>query len=233
MVNETIPPGPQSDGNTNKNTTRPEGEAILEMKVPPAHARYCVSGEKKRDVWDKAKLFAEFIGLGFLIAYTIFAGQQVCEMRKANKLTRDLVKDTYAADVTAAMGFDGRRQQVNVGFENRGKHSTIGHSRYEIWLETLDGKRLRTIKSESFDDKIPSVGRAAMPNHYVAIDPLSDTDVQMYKDATEVFKAAGTIRYDDGFGTEVNQPFCVATTAFAYMACDGLDGFIRSLPKKP
>jgi hypothetical protein len=78
-------------------TVRPE------MRSPPSHLGYKISCDKKRDVWDYAKLIAEFVGLGFLIAYTIFAGQQVREMRRAARLS----KDQFRADQRPWIYADG------------------------------------------------------------------------------------------------------------------------------
>src|ERR1700674_1738893 len=69
---QPIPPAPQSQNDTDNDATHPNSSAIPEVKVPPSHACYTVACQTKRDKWDIAKLVAEFVGLGFLIAYTIF-----------------------------------------------------------------------------------------------------------------------------------------------------------------
>jgi hypothetical protein len=53
------------------------------MEPPPAHPRYEISCDKKRDGWDYAKAVGELIGLGFLIAYTVFTGLMYCVNKKA------------------------------------------------------------------------------------------------------------------------------------------------------
>lgn len=175
-----------------------------------------------------------------VFGYGAIAMFQLCAMRDANYLTRQLVRDTYAADISVAIGFEGHiaqtngvEAQVNVGFDNHGKHRTTSVAQYEIWLEARDGKRIRTLKSEFFEDRVPPVGRTFMPNHYFFIESFSRDELTDYGNSTLIIKAKGNIRYDDGFGTEVNEPFCVATTAYSYMPCDGVERYMRSLPKKP
>ena len=87
------PPGSQTkqdanDENTGIQPATPPA-VRLEVKPPPSHSCHKITCENACDGWDYTKLIAEFLGLGFLIAYTIFAGQQVCQMRKANRISKD------------------------------------------------------------------------------------------------------------------------------------------------
>jgi hypothetical protein len=93
MRTDDSPTAPQTNENAHDNY---KGQASSipvtvapEVKVPPSHTCYQIAYDKKRDGWDYSKMIAEFVGLGFLIAYTIFAGQQVSQMRRANKISRD------------------------------------------------------------------------------------------------------------------------------------------------
>src|SRR5260370_6391334 len=59
----------------------PAGTAMAE--IPPSHSNYKISREERRDGWDYAKLVAEFVGLGFLIAYTLFTASIYSAHQKA------------------------------------------------------------------------------------------------------------------------------------------------------
>lgn len=93
------PSTPQANQDTaNENSSvRPSVNAIASPKVepPPSHPCYKVACEKKRDGWDYAKLVAEFIGLGFLILYTLYTTGIYCANKKAADAARS------AADTAA------------------------------------------------------------------------------------------------------------------------------------
>ena len=59
------------------------------MERPPAHPCDKISCDNKRDGWDYAKIIAEFIGLGFLIAYTVYTAGIYCANRKAASAAHD------------------------------------------------------------------------------------------------------------------------------------------------
>jgi hypothetical protein len=75
-LEEPIPSPPQGDKDSGdkdssvKSTVHSAGGS--KVQPPPSHASYKISCEKNRDKWDYAKMVAEFIGLGFLIAYTLY-----------------------------------------------------------------------------------------------------------------------------------------------------------------
>ncbi len=87
------PPATQAEDNADNQAESPKQDIlptpIAKVDIPPSHASYKITCDKKRDGWDIAKLIAEFIGLAFLIAYTVFAGQQVYQMKRTNKISSD------------------------------------------------------------------------------------------------------------------------------------------------
>jgi hypothetical protein len=105
---QPIPPAPQGKENANKNATNPNSNAVPEMKVPPSHARYKITCEKKRDKWDVAKLVAEFIGLAFLILYTLYTAG----VYHANKEAAEAAKS--AAEVARDAFVVGQRPWVKI-----------------------------------------------------------------------------------------------------------------------
>jgi|SRR5579864_2799018 len=61
---------------------------ISKVQPPPSHPSYKITCEKKRDVWDWIKFAAEIVGIGVVITYTSIAALQWCEMKRANRLTK-------------------------------------------------------------------------------------------------------------------------------------------------
>jgi hypothetical protein len=90
---QPIPPAPQTDKDADNKAGRPESAvpppSAPEAKAPPSHPCYEITREKKRDGWDYAKFFAELIGLGFLITYTLYTAGIYCANRTAAKATQD------------------------------------------------------------------------------------------------------------------------------------------------
>ena len=85
-----------SPQDTESPTVRPE------MQPPPTHPYCKITYEKKRDGWDRAKMAAEFVGIVFLIIYTLYttgiyranhqaavaAQNTLCEIQKQTLLMR-------------------------------------------------------------------------------------------------------------------------------------------------
>ncbi len=99
--NEPVPAAPQTNQNPANNTANPNdtisSAAIPEVKVPPSKTCHTVTCKTKRDGWDIAKLVAEFVGLGFLIAYTIYTAGIYCANKKAAEAAK---KAADTADAT-------------------------------------------------------------------------------------------------------------------------------------
>ena len=90
--NQPIPPIPSHPANDAPPTGAPE------VKAPPSHSCYKITCDKKRDGWDYAKLVAEFIGLGFLIAYTLYTAGIYCANRKAAEAAKsaaEVARDAF------------------------------------------------------------------------------------------------------------------------------------------
>jgi hypothetical protein len=116
-------PAPQTDPNAaDKNPSVDSGIppiASPKMEPPASHPCYKISCDKKSDGWDYAKLVAEFVGLGFLIVYTLFTAGMYCANRKAAdaamiaaKATQDSVKEAERT-----MRLD-QRAWIHIGFTN-------------------------------------------------------------------------------------------------------------------
>jgi len=90
---EKNPSTPQADQNTKDDNARIDGAIPTvigpQVEPPPAHPYYKISCEKKRDGWDYAKMITEFIGIGFLIVYTIYTVGIYCANRKAAQAAQD------------------------------------------------------------------------------------------------------------------------------------------------
>jgi hypothetical protein len=172
--------------------------------------------------------------------YASIAALQWCSMQQSNKITREslklnqvLIKDTFAASVVAEIGFSGNDSTVNIGFPNRGKVGTTSSAVYEITLISLPEQNpIRSVGTFSVTDSVPRMGENPMPNHYYPIESFTKNDLAAYRDSREAIKISGTLGYDNGFGDKISKHFCVATTAFQSMDCDGIPRYLRSLPIK-
>lgn len=80
---EAVPSPVQANENSQDNAANPSEAIVPEVKIPPSHASYKITCDKKRDKWDIAKLVAEFVGLAFLILYTLYTAGIYCANRKA------------------------------------------------------------------------------------------------------------------------------------------------------
>jgi hypothetical protein len=74
--NSPTPSTEQAQNNAANQAGNPQGTPLpalrAEVKIPPAHSCYEITCKKKRDGWDRAKMFAEFVGIIFLVIYTLY-----------------------------------------------------------------------------------------------------------------------------------------------------------------
>ncbi len=107
------------------NTTTQNGQAASQLpptarippvQSPPAPHNYQITCKTEKDWRDKIKFGAEMVGVAFLIAYTVFAGQQVCQMRRANKIAHDALVASQRPWVT----------MTDVTFSNPPKFTAAG-----------------------------------------------------------------------------------------------------------
>lgn len=86
------PAAPHAQENSTKEADNPEGTELptirAAVEIPPSHASYKITCQKKRDGWDRAKMAAEFVGIIFLIIYTLYT----CGIYRANKKVADAAK---------------------------------------------------------------------------------------------------------------------------------------------
>ena len=79
------PPSPNSHKNTDDKQSHPPREtpSRSEMHIEPSHAHCEITCNEKRDGWDRAKMGAEFVGIIFLIIYTLYTAGIYCANRRA------------------------------------------------------------------------------------------------------------------------------------------------------
>jgi len=129
---QPVPPAPQSNDYADNETARPKGNAVPEVKIPPSHSGYSVTCHKQRDKWDIAKLIGEFIGLGFLITYTLYTAGIYCANKKAAIAAQganDVATRTMRIDQRSWMApriihqifKEGQPLVVTTQFDNTGK----------------------------------------------------------------------------------------------------------------
>jgi hypothetical protein len=86
------PSPPQAHENAANKEGNPQGTELPtvrpEMQSPPAHPYCKITCEKTRDGWDRAKMAAEFVGIIFLIIYTLYTAGIYCANREAAEATQ-------------------------------------------------------------------------------------------------------------------------------------------------
>ncbi len=151
--NQPVPSVPRTDQNANDDQRHPTSEVppavASDMKIPPSHPSYQISCETKRDGWDYAKLWAEFIGLGFLIVYTLATIGYVCithrqwkEMQKQTRVQSNAAMNSERAWVGLGMPITLEAIEMHSGkIRIRGHYSVqnFGH-----------GPALKVIQSGNF-----------------------------------------------------------------------------------
>jgi len=122
--NPTNPPNsthPTGNENATNKADDPQGTHLpavrSEVQIPPSQPCYKITCEKKRDGWDQAKLVAEFVGIVFLIVYTIYTAGIYCANKKAAEAAKsaaDTAHDAFIATNRAFVGIDGPRADKNL-----------------------------------------------------------------------------------------------------------------------
>ncbi len=224
--NQPIPPSPQSESNANNDATHPNSDAVPEVKIPPSHAGYRVTCEKRRDKWDVAKIVAEFIGLGFLIAYTLYTAGIYCANRKAAEATQNtfreiqkqttLMKQQLVGTMSAIVIFQEPRitndpmtnkEILVMQLLNRG-HVVSPEAHITVEISTASFPQLVTLHpSQSYTITVPQFGESGWSKNY----PLQDFTPQdtHFPSQRKAVTVSGKFGFDNGFGDKIpEQEFC-------------------------
>jgi hypothetical protein len=231
-----VPPATQTKRNSDDKANDPQGAHAPtigpEVQVPPSHENYKISCDKKRDGWDKAKLFAEFVGIVFLIIYTLYTAGIYCanqraaqaaqdtlgEIQKQTTLMRQQLIGTQAAVLQIAEAQWDGRGTLNMQIQNLGPsnarilHSSAHAKRISLPTETQIGEAVDlTIPSQTLRGFNSSSGGSGINPHWQVPWPMPSghfNDSHPWP-GNEAVIVEGSITYFDGF-EETTQPFCWA-----------------------
>jgi hypothetical protein len=233
LVSENQPTqsAPEGGDDTNNDAKYPRGNRDSEMQVPPSDPSYKITSEKKRDKWDIAKFVAEFVGLGFLILYTLYTAGIYRANSKAASAARDtlgevqkqtvLMRQQLVGSQSAVVEFSdrpelsvndlGEAKSLTLNFVNNGQIITRNvpiHT--EIARLTWPGKK-QIGNNLSLGWTIlalppmkPSNGSTAKIIPYA----LSRKELEPIVLLQETVKITGGVVYDDGFGDKTAWDFC-------------------------
>ena len=247
---QPIPPAPQTQKDSNNDAANPDGNAISEVKIPPSHKYYAVTCKGKRDKWDIAKLVAEFVGLGFLIAYTLYTAGIYSANRDAAKATQDTFGEIKKQTTMMRQQLVGTQAAVldystptwrgpAEGDEGSVSETLINHglvSAKDASLEiTITHERLSDFQPLEPPVKLhkgPEIVRVAdrlvlewhMPWKMKVIPGLLQ-DWPKDWPGTEVTEINAVYTYNDGFDDPVKKQFCFRwLPAFNYAMPNGSQG---------
>jgi hypothetical protein len=211
-----------------------------------------------RDRLDYVKFGVEVVGLGFLIAYTVYAGLQwgamkgqLTELRQQTTLTRQQVVGTYAA-VVRIVDFAGISLQetghdtIDVAFRNDGRTiSKEAHANfYAQRMKLPDGELIGEPFSQCF--LTPSVITPDPRDTKLAPCPLvglSKIDWEAMHALKQTIGIRGNLTYDNGFGDSVPTKICLdfvpkIRTKFGedgegnFISCDSFPGRLQYLQER-
>jgi hypothetical protein len=219
-----------ADGPSKEHGEHPKPEVTsvalpAKPQPPPSESSNHPAKEKDRDLLDYVKFGAELLGLGVLIAYTIFSGLQACIMnRTLDEIKKQTSKISETAD-TAKKTADFTRQQlvgaqaaiieatypqlkergsqVEIVFANRGH--VVGHASAEIFVVRLHPNGGETILAhESFSNSPVAVERPVVKTFVIADGKHGFTPSElksiMADTPRQVLVIKGAYSYEDGFG---------------------------------
>jgi hypothetical protein len=223
---QPIPPAPQTEKDSRNNVAHPDRNAVSEVKIPPSHASYKITCEKKRDKWDVSKLVAEFIGLAFLILYTLYTAGIYCANRKAAEATQNtfheiqqqttLMRQQVVGTMSAIVIFQEPRitndpttnkEILVMQLLNRGHViSPEAHITFEIAIASFP--QMEAIhQAQSYAISVPQFGETGWSKNY----PLPDLSAQdtHFPSQRKTVTVKGKFGFDNGFGDKItDQEFC-------------------------
>jgi hypothetical protein len=246
---QPIPSTPQTDNDADNNqNNRTDGSSLAgtpEAKMPPSHSCHKISCDKKRDGWDYTKFFAEIIGLGFLVAYTIYtagiyranrkaaeaAHDTLVEIQRQTSMIKQQLVGTQGAIVTVEQPeWDFKTSKLQLPVRNAGAvDSPHFNLKAQVLREILPGENIsgNPIPIEVSDGVVPRQG-FIVPGPF-AILPWRLPKVEPSKwPGAEVFIVRGTFSYKNGFDeTPTQHSFCYY---FLPAQTGGYDGTFQGGP---
>jgi len=186
-------------------------------------------GEQEKDWWDRWKPLVEIVGIALLAVYTAYT----LKMYRANKQSADAARDAAVAAKQSAdtqedsfqlerrraedqeeaicrLGTDGMAALDHVGHVrvvNSGKSKARNlDAHVDTFLaDAITLKKLRDLGS--VDISTSELGNNQSLDRGINL-PLTAHDWQNLADTNQVIIDSGHIRYENGFGRVVDEPFC-------------------------
>lgn len=209
-------------------------------KFPPSHPCHEISCGKKRDGWDYAKLFAELIGLVFLIAYTIFTAKIYCANQKATDAAQrtlgeiqkqtTMVHQQLVGTIGAVVTFQQPRitddpltseDILVIQLVNQQGRVTAPEAHVAFEIDTVSFPKLTPIfNSQRYTMIMPQFGASGWSRNY----PLRyfSPRGQQASAQKKTLIVKGTFGFDNGFGDKIaDQEFCFSYIGSFNLKHDG------------
>jgi hypothetical protein len=229
-TNSPTPPAPKSHEDANDKTPHVQNKLppvnTPEVHPEPSHSHYEITCNKKRDGWDRVKMGAEFVGICFLIIYTLYTALIYCankkaaeaahdtlgEIQKQTILQRQQVVGTEAANITLANPlWDQKTKQVTLVLQNDGMITgTVNSFDAIIWRKSLPEQKTIADPIHISFSNIKIVKTGSYREIRVIPWPLSDIpeDNPTTWPGDQVFTMDVKLIYNDGFNDIIPISYC-------------------------
>jgi hypothetical protein len=212
----------------------PDG-IVPPAEIPPAPHSYQITCKTEKDWRDKAKFWAELVGLAFLILYTLFTAAIYCanqraaeaaqntlgEIQKQTKLIRQQLVGTLGAVVSISDPVSpsalGNNINISFGFRNYG-HVNANKFRFAVKIQVLSLADQKLIgKQWSCDHEFavitPTSEHTPTPSEHVFIQcfiaGLTNEDLKAIRELNRTIAIDGTYTYENGFDEIKEESICL------------------------
>lgn len=232
--NQPIPSTPQANENAAEQTNDPQSAQLPttgpKVQVPPSHTSYKIACDKKRDGWDRAKMAAEFVGILFLIIYTLYtagiysanqraaqtAHDTLTQIQQQTTLMQQQLEGTMAAVIDANANIAERGEglfagpNVQITMMNTGQ--LIAHNIHVVAnIEHATIPDMRQIGARiPFEFYVPELApRKDRANEYHKLFNISPKELDLLLDTKRTIRLEMDLTYDSGFSKQARH-YCYA-----------------------
>jgi len=205
-----------------------------ETGTEPPLSSHELTCKTKRDVWDHAKFAAELIGLGFLIAYTIYTAGIYCANRKSAEATQNTFLEIQKQTLLQKQQLIGTQAAIVDLWQNTPPELSIDNLQ-EVRFVRLDLENSGHVTATSVQVRL-EIARLTLPNENKignAVNAefmvpslaqekrihrdfrffVNPADTKLIFDTKQTIRLSGTITYNNGFDQIIPVPIC-----FSYLA---------------
>jgi hypothetical protein len=259
---QPIPLVPQTNQNADNNSGHPTNTSpsagAPEVKAPPSYPGYKITCEKKRDGWDYAKMGAEFVGLAFLILYTLYtcgiytanhdaavaAQNTLGQIKLQTTLLREQLKgseaaflEVYVASGTQVGDFDTAFNILKIVVRNSGRTiATDVTVHVSVTRTTIDGRLLG--KPLIYEIKAPVLdykpGTSEIVKRFIFEDSSTAAKVlEAAKHLEQTRRIEWSYSYGDGFGDKIGSEIsCREFLSTDWVPCENFPAMLHDLRSK-